>query len=181
METKIPEASTGASMDQRVTSRTHVHLPLAVYGVGRDPFYEETATISIHGAGGLMSMASGVQPGRRILVANQLNNQTHECVVVSVVAQPAGRYVTFKFATPAPRFWHGLEIGKSCALRSWSEYFIEALVPLVRGDRTPALTIDLSAIRLLPTQFKMLSPFVSSNEDRSVPDKAGGLHGPTQQ
>jgi hypothetical protein len=168
-------------MDHRVTSRTYIHLPLAVYGVGRAPFYEETHTMSIHGAGGLMPMASGVRPGQRILVANQVNDQTQDCVVVSVAAQLAGNYVAFRFANPAPQFWHGLEIGKRFALRSWSEYFIEALVPLVRGDRAPAVKIDLSAIPLTPMGPKMLSPFVPSCEDRPVPDESGGRNGSTQR
>jgi len=42
----------------------------------------------------------------------------------------------FKFPTPMPQFWHGLEIGKG-TLRSWIEYFIEALILQIRGDRTP--------------------------------------------
>jgi hypothetical protein len=33
-----------------------------------------------------------------------------------------------------PQFWHGLEIGKG-TLRSWVEYFIEALILQMR-DRT---------------------------------------------
>jgi len=179
-EIKIAETSTAEYTDRRVTSRIYVHLPLSIYGVGRDPFYEETYTISINGTGGLILMASSVQPGQRILVTNQGNDQTQECVVVSVVAQPTGSHVAFKFPTPMPQFWHRLEIGNSFALRSWSEYFIEALIPLIRGDRTPALKNDQSAIQLMPTRPKMLSPFVSSCEDRPIPDKSGGLNGSTQ-
>ena len=81
-------------------------------------------------------MASSVEPGQRIMATNQANDQTQECVVVSVVAQPAGSYVTFRFSTPMPQFWHGLQIGKG-TLRSWIEYFIEALILQIRGDRTP--------------------------------------------
>ena len=125
-------------------------------------------------------MASSVQPGQRIVVTNQGNDQTQECVVVSVTAQLGGSHVAFKFPTPMPQFWRGLEIGNSSALRSWSEYFIEALIPLIRGDRTPVFKIDQSAIQLMPTRPKMLSPFVSSREDRPVPDKSGGLNGSTQ-
>ena len=161
-------------------SRIYVHLPLSIYGVGRDPFYEETYTISINGTGGLILMARSVQPGQRVLVTNQGNNQTQECVVASVVAQPAGSYVAFNFSTPMPQFWHGLEIGNSFELRNWSEYFIEALIPLIRGDRTPAVKIDQSAIQLMPTRLKMLSPFVPRREDRPGPDKSGGLNGSTQ-
>jgi hypothetical protein len=182
-ETKIAETSTAEYTDRRMTSRIYVHIPLFICGLGRDPFYEETYTISINGTGGLIFMATSVQPGQRIVVTNQGNDQTQECVVVSVAAQPAGSHVGFKFPTPMPQFWRGLEISKGSALRSWSEYFIETLVPLIRGDRTPVFKIDQSAIQLMhmPTLPKMLSPFVSSREDRPVPDKSGGLNGSTQR
>ena len=134
----MTETSTAEHTDRRATSRIDAHLPLFIYGslLGGDPFYEETFTISINGTGGLILMASSVQPGQRIMVTNQGNDQTQECVVVSVAAQPAGSYVAFKFPTPMPQFWHGLEIGKG-TLRSWIEYFIEALILQIRGDRTP--------------------------------------------
>ena len=134
----MTETSTAENTDRRATSRTGAYLPLFIYGslLGGDPFYEETFTISINGTGGLIFMASNVQPGQRIMVTNQGNDQTQECVVVSVVAQPAGSYVAFKFPTPMPQFWRGLEIGKG-RLRSWVEYFIEALILQIHGDRTP--------------------------------------------
>ena len=134
----MTETSTAEHTDRRATSRIDAHLPLFVYGslLGGDPFYEETFTYSINGTGALIFMASNVQLGQRIMVTNQANDQTQECIVASVVAQPAGSYVTFKFPTPMPQFWHGLEIGKG-TLRSWIEYFIEALILQIRGDHTP--------------------------------------------
>src|SRR5262245_53979569 len=133
----MTETSTTEHTDRRATTRIDTHLPLFVYGslLCDDPFYEEAFTISINGTGGLILMASSVQPGQRIMVTNQGNDQTQECVVVSVAAQPAGSYVAFKFTTPVPEFWHGLEIGKG-TLRSWIEYFIEALILQIHGDRT---------------------------------------------
>jgi len=135
-DTKIAETSTTEYTNRRTTNRICVHIPLFVCSLGRDLFFEETYTISINGTGGLIFMASSVQPGQRIVVTNQGNDQTQECVVVSVAAQPAGSYVAFEFPTPMPQFWHGLEIGKG-TLRSWTEYFIEALILQIRGDRTP--------------------------------------------
>jgi hypothetical protein len=137
-DTKMIEAPTAEHTDRRATSRIDAHLPLFIYGslLSGDPFYEETCTISINGTGGLILMASSVQPGQRIMVTNQGNDQTQECVVVSVAAQPAGSYVAFKFLTPMPQFWHGLEIGRG-RVRSWIEYFIETLILQIRGDRTP--------------------------------------------
>jgi len=132
----MTETSTAGHTDRRATSRIDAHLPLFIYGslLGGDLFYEETFTISINGTGGLILMASSVQPGQRIMVTNQGNDQTQECVVVSVAARPAGSYVAFKFPTPMPQFWHGMEIGKG-ALRSWIEFFIEALILQIRDHR----------------------------------------------
>lgn len=134
----MTQTSTAEHTDRRATSRTAAHLPLFVYGslLGGEPFYEETSTFSISGTGGLIWMASKVQPGQRIMVTNQANDQTQECVVVSVAAQPAGSHVAFRFSNPAPQFWQGLQIGKA-TLRSWLEFFIEALLLQVHGDRTP--------------------------------------------
>jgi hypothetical protein len=132
----MTETSTAEHTYRRATTRIDAHLPLFIYGyLGSDPFYEETFTISINGTGGLILMANRVQPGQRIMVTNQGNDQTQECVVVSVATQPAGSYVAFKFPTPMPQFWHGLQLGKG-TLRSWIEYFIEALILQIR-DCTP--------------------------------------------
>jgi hypothetical protein len=137
-DTKMTETSTAEHRGHRATSRIDARLPLFIYGSlpGGDPFYEETFTISINETGGLMLMEGRVQPGHRIMVTNQGNDQTQECVVVWVAAQPAASYVAFRFPTPMPQFWHGLEIGKG-TLRSWIEYFIEALILEIPGDRTP--------------------------------------------
>src|SRR5258708_34204419 len=118
----MTKTSTAGHTHLRATSRIDAHLPLFIYGslLGGDPFYEETFTISINGTGGLILMASSVQPGQRIMVTNQGNDQTEECVVESVAAQSAGSYVAFKFPPPRPHVWHGLEIRKG-PLRAWLE------------------------------------------------------------
>ena len=102
--------------DRRVTPRVYVHIPLFVYGHTQtgDPFHEETSTISINGAGGLISMWSRVQPGQRLAVTNQGNDQTEQCIVVSVAGGLAdANNIALKFPAPMPHFWRGLEIGKS--------------------------------------------------------------------
>ncbi len=113
---KTGGTSTAGYADRRRTPRVYVHIPLFVYGhtPGGDPFHEEACTISINGAGGLISMSSRVRPGQRLVVTNQGNDQTEQCVVVSVVAGPTdGGKIALKFPTPMPQFWRGLEIGKS--------------------------------------------------------------------
>src|ERR1700751_3410125 len=142
----MTETSPPEHTGRRSTSRIAAHLPLFIYGslLGGDPFYEETFTISINETGGLIWMAGRVETTQRIMGTNQANDQTQECLVVSVVAQPAGSYVAFGFSTPMPQFWHGLEIGKRL-MRSWVEYFIEALILQMRGDRTSE--------KLVPAKF----------------------------
>jgi hypothetical protein len=147
-DTKMTETCTAEHTNSRATSRIDAHVPLFIYGAlpGGEPFYEETLTVSINGTGGLIWLASRVQPSQRIMVTNQANDQAQECVVVSVAAQPTGSYVAFKFSAPTPQFWHGLEIGKG-TLRSWVEYFIEGLILQMRGDRTPETPVPVKFFR----------------------------------
>ena len=101
--------------DRRGTRRVSVQIPVFVYGrtTGGDPFYEETFTILVNGNGGLISMSSRVRPGQRLVVTNQGNDQTEQCVVVSVGARATDRSnIALKFPTSMPQFWRGLEIGK---------------------------------------------------------------------
>jgi hypothetical protein len=102
--------------DRRVTPRVYVRIPQYVYGRTQagDPFHEEARTISINGAGGLISMSSRVQPGQRLAVTNQGNDQTEQCIVVSVAGGLAdANNIALKFPAPMPQFWRGLEIGRS--------------------------------------------------------------------
>jgi hypothetical protein len=103
-------------VERRRTPRVDVHIPLFIYGrtPAGDPFHEETWTISINGGGGLISMSSRVKPGQRLAVTNQGNDQTEQCVVVSVMAGSTdSSKIALKFPTPMPQFWRQLEIGKN--------------------------------------------------------------------
>ena len=112
---KTVGASDAGYTDRRTKSRIHVRIPLFVYGYtpGGDPFYEETYSIVVNGAGGLISMTSDVRPGQRLVVTNEGNDQTQECIVVS--AEPYDGRIALRFPSPTPQFWRDLEIGKSAA------------------------------------------------------------------
>ena len=114
-ELKTVDASHARYTDRRTTSRIHVRIPLFVYGHTPDgnPFYEETYSIVVNGAGGLISMTSDVRPGQRLMVTNEGNDQSLECVVVSV--EPYRSHIALKFPAPTPQFWRNLEIGTSAA------------------------------------------------------------------
>jgi len=114
--TETGGVSTSGYTERRRSGRIHVHIPLFIYGrtPAGNPFYENAYTIVINGAGGLISITSNVRPGQRLMVTNEGNDQTQECVVVSVEQQRGrNRNVALKFPTPMPQFWRGLEIGKS--------------------------------------------------------------------
>jgi len=118
-DTKIVGASAVGFSDRRMTRRIYVDIPLFIYGYTPDgsPFYEETYTIAINGCGGLISMTSSVQTGQLLVVTNEGNDQTQQCVVVSVEAQHThGSYIALKFPFPMPQFWDELEIGQSRVL-----------------------------------------------------------------
>jgi hypothetical protein len=72
--------------------------------------------MAIHAEGGLISMQSVVRAGQKLLVTNKWNDQTQECVVVSVEARLGQNFdVTFQFPAPMPQFWRNVEIGKDPA------------------------------------------------------------------
>jgi hypothetical protein len=115
-ESKTVGACNVGYTDRRTTSRIYVRIPLFIYGYAPDgdPFYEETYSIVVNGAGGLISTTSDVRPGQRLVVTNEGNDQTQECVIVSV--EPHDGRIALRFPTPLPEFWRGLEIGKSPTL-----------------------------------------------------------------
>jgi hypothetical protein len=107
-------AGTGIAerLDRRRTARVKVQVPLFVYGhtLKGGPFYEEARTIAINAQGGLISMRNVVRPGQRLVVVNKEDEQTQECVVLSVRARPGHRLdVAFEFPTPMPHFWRNLD------------------------------------------------------------------------
>ena len=114
--TKSVGASAIGSSERRMTRRIFADIPLFVYGHTPDgnPFYEQTCTIVINGNGGLISMTSSVQTGQILVLTNEGNGQTQQCVVVSVQTQQTqSSYIAVKFPSPTPQFWRELEIGKS--------------------------------------------------------------------
>ncbi len=105
--------------ERRRARRINAEIPIFVYGYTRRnaPFCEEACTITINAHGGLISMRTAVQPGQRLLVTNEGNESTQECVVVSVGSLLARHVpVAFEFAGPVPQFWRNLEIGKGLGL-----------------------------------------------------------------
>ena len=115
-ESKSAELCTAIRPERRRTPRTHVPIPLFVYGHTPEghPFYEDTSTIAINVHGGSMRMESSVQLGQRLLVTNQGNECAQPCIVVFVGARLGGTIdVAFSFTAAMPYFWRSLRTGKS--------------------------------------------------------------------
>jgi type II secretory pathway predicted ATPase ExeA len=102
-----------------------VKRPLFIYGCGADgaAFYEQVHTIATNVRGGLISMHAPVQPGQRLLVTNEENECSQECVVGFVGARLArGVDVAFEFSGPAPDFWGAAETSKSSDTETQQAY-----------------------------------------------------------
>jgi hypothetical protein len=95
-------------VDQRRGLR-HAHETIVlVYGSGLDkqPFHEESETIDANENGCLLSLASEVARGQRLVLTNMRNSAEQECRVVYVGRKNEGKVrVGVEFVKPAPHFW----------------------------------------------------------------------------
>jgi hypothetical protein len=105
--------STVIKLDHRRTCRARVKIPLFIYGILEDaPFVEGAHTIEINAHGALIAMKTVVPVGERLLLTNETNERTQECIVLAVRAK-RGRCVedavAVAFSKPAPAFWRKSE------------------------------------------------------------------------
>ncbi len=108
----------GQTSQQPPVGINQIKLPLFVYGCGPDgePFYEHAHTVATNPHGGLLSMNTAVQPGQKILITNQQNEHSQECVVEFLGARLGrGVDVAFEFPNPMPEFWVPRELAKTPA------------------------------------------------------------------
>ncbi len=58
-------------------------------------------------------MLTAILPRQKLLVMNEGQESTQQCVVLSVRArQQRGFDIGFEFSAPAPQFWQNFEIGR---------------------------------------------------------------------
>jgi hypothetical protein len=90
-------------------SRRAVHrVPVLVYGSDseRQPFHEETYTLDVNDRGCLLSLATVVSSGQRLVLTNTQNQAEHECRVIHVGKRVNGKaHIGVEFLRPAPEFW----------------------------------------------------------------------------
>jgi hypothetical protein len=94
--------------DRRSTKRFLANAPVLVYGYGAtdDPFHERTKALSVNAGGGLITLASAVNPGQTLLLINEVNLKEEKCTVVRQVSTHSnGTDIVVKFRQPIPHFW----------------------------------------------------------------------------
>lgn len=111
LDSKAAEFFTPIRPERRRTPRSHIPIPLFVYGHTPEgqPFYEEAFTSAVNVHGGSMRMEMAVQLGQRLLVTNQKNECELPCIIVFVGARlGGGTDVAFSFTAAMPYFWRPL-------------------------------------------------------------------------
>jgi hypothetical protein len=97
-----------ASDDRRKGLRHFHETTVLVYGSGLDkqPFHEESETIDANENGCLITLASEVARGQRLVLTNMRNSAEAECRVIYVGRKSGSKVrVGVEFIKPAPRFW----------------------------------------------------------------------------
>ena len=99
----------GASVTaQRSSPRISLQVPVMVHGVCRDKtsFNEETSTLVVNAAGGLVTLNSGVDIGDTVLVVNKTTRRSQECRIVYRGKDWQGNpQAAIAFGGTIPNFW----------------------------------------------------------------------------
>ena len=93
---------------QRASERVFLQVPVMVHGMCRDKtsFQEETSTVVVNAAGGLVTLCSGVDVGDTVLVVNKTTKRSHECRVVYRGNDGEGKpQAAIAFGGAIPNFW----------------------------------------------------------------------------
>ena len=83
-------------------------LPVLVYGRGDDeePFQEETNVRLLNLRGGLITLATRVEPGQQLILMNPTTDEDQRCRVAFVGEQHLGRsMIGIQFSQPPWEFW----------------------------------------------------------------------------
>ena len=98
-----------APHDARPVSYLPQDYSVLVYGRGEDeePFHEETNVRVLNLRGGLITLATRVEPGQRLVLMNLATEEDQPCRVAFVAEQHLGRNIIgIHFCRFAPEFWY---------------------------------------------------------------------------
>lgn len=106
-----PTGPPGDRSDLRRSQRVNAQLPVVVQGQSKDqtPFVDPTRAVVLNAHGCLITLATSVRLGQKLVLQNVANREEQHCRVVFLGENQGGRTeVGLSFGTAAPRFW-GLE------------------------------------------------------------------------
>ncbi len=95
--------------DAKAASDRSPDLPVLVYGRRKDeePFWEETNVHLLSFRGGLISLATSVEPGQHLILMNVATEEDQQCRVAFIGEQHLGRnMIGIQFSQFAQKFWH---------------------------------------------------------------------------
>jgi len=98
--------------ERRSTKCVLANALVSVYGYGdtRNPFYEQSEAVSVSSGGGVMILATSVNPGQILLLTNEASLKEEKCVVREVSVDPCGARVVFEFLRPDADFWDSTQL-----------------------------------------------------------------------
>ena len=97
-----------AQAGQRRSARVLMDVPVVVCGESgdRQPFREETFTVTVSAHGALLMLGAKVTLGQTVRVINPFNRDERECKVAYRGPLHAGlSQVAIEFSRPSPEFW----------------------------------------------------------------------------
>jgi len=105
-----PATQPPLAADRRRSARLALRVNILVYGrrVSGEPFYEETRTLQVSNNGCLLTLATPVTPGQRLVVISRNADREQQAQVVHQRAPKSqGAKVAVEFLEAAADFWPG--------------------------------------------------------------------------
>jgi c-di-GMP-binding flagellar brake protein YcgR len=109
--TNRPTEPNGVRLDLRRSQRVSAQLPVVVEGKSTDdnPFAFPTRALVLSAHGCLITLATSVRLGQKLILRNVINREEQDCRVVYLGEKQGSRTeVGLRFRTAAPQYW-GLE------------------------------------------------------------------------
>ena len=102
-----PLSRTPEQKDRRRSSRVALATPVFVYGwLADEPFAENTETLNVSAAGGLIQLSAKVIPSQELIITNLQTNEDLACRVARSIGTENGKTLAgLDFLLASPNFW----------------------------------------------------------------------------
>ena len=102
-----PLSRTPERKDRRRGSRVALATPVFVYGwLADEPFAENTETLNVSAAGGLIQLSAKVIPSQELIITNLQTNEDLACRVARSIGTENGKTLAgLDFLLASPSFW----------------------------------------------------------------------------